>query len=187
MAQTRALFISENFIKRNTEIDENVDVHKLLPTVWWCQKAFIEKTLGSNLFDDLSAKIIAGTLAGDDLNLVDNYIADTLVNYFMSEVQVPLLYNMRNKSVGENNSQFSNPIDYTEHRYLKNFYLPRAEYFTERLESFLCENSLKFPEYTAPTTSDQLVSQDTTPSNPVFLGGSRRNPNRKFLNSTEIE
>ena len=85
MAQTRALFISENFIKRNSEIDENVDVNKLLPTVWWCQKAFIEKTLGSNLFDAISTKIKADNLTGDYLNLVDNYIADTLLNYFMSD------------------------------------------------------------------------------------------------------
>ena len=185
MAQTRALFISENFIKRNSEIDENVDVNKLLPTVWWCQKAFIEKTLGSNLFDAITTKILADNLTGNYLTLVDAYIADALLQYFMSEVQVPLLYNYRNKSVGSNDSQWSTPIDYTQHRYLKNVYLPRAEYYTQRLESYLCENSTLFPEYTAPSTSDQLTHQDTTPPNPVFLGGSRVNPNQRFLNSSE--
>lgn len=185
MAQVRALFISEKFIKRNTEIDENVNVGKLLPTVWWCQKAFIEKTLGSNLFDDLSTKIIGNSLTPDDVILVDQFIADTLLNYFMSEVQIALLYNFRTKSVGKSDSQWSNPIDFTEHKYLKNFYRPRAEYFTQRLESFLCENNEKYPKYNAPSTSDQLLHQDTTPGNPVFLGGSRKDPDRKFLHSRE--
>ena len=160
MAQQRALFISEKFIKRNTEIDENVNVNKLLPTVWWCQKQYIERTLGTPLFEDLSTKIIAGTLAGDDLILVDNFIADALLNWFMVEIQVALLYNYRNKSVGKNDSQFSTPIDYTEHRYLKDNYKPRAEYFVQRLEAFLVANSAKYPKWTEHTSSDQVIPTD---------------------------
>lgn len=184
MAQQRALFISENFIKRNSEIDENVDVNKLLPSVWWCQKAYIERTLGTPLFEDLSAKIIAGSLAGDDLNLVNNYIADALLNWFMVEVQVPLLYNYRNKSVGKNDSQWSTPVEYQEHRYLKDNYKPRAEYFTKRLEDYLCANSSLFPKYTEHTSSDQVIPTDSTPSNPFFLGGGSKECN-KFINSSE--
>lgn len=186
MAQNRALFISENFIKNNTEIDENVDVKKLLPSVWWCQKAFIEKILGSPLYEDLSDKIIADNLTADDIILVDQYIADALLNYFLSEVQVPLLFNFRNKSVSNDNSQFSNPIDYVEHRYLKSFYLPRAEYFGQRLDDYLCANSTLYPKYTEHNSSDELIPRDLKPSNPFYLGGGLiKNKKDRFLNSTE--
>ena len=116
MAQQRALFISEKFIKRNSEIDDNVDVKKLLPTVFWCQKFFIEKTLGSNLYDGLSTRTIANTLTAADIALMDGYIADALLNWFMSEVQVALTYNFRNKSAGTNDSQWSDPVDFTQHK-----------------------------------------------------------------------
>jgi hypothetical protein len=120
------------------------------------------------------------------VNLVENYIADALVNWFMVEVQVAILFNYRNKSTGKNDSQWSTPIDYTEHRYLKDNYKPRAEYFTNRLESFLCANSQKFPKYNSTTSSDQLFPEDTAPSNPVFLGpGIGENPNKKFINSSD--
>ena len=91
MAQVEGLFISESYIKNNTEIDENVNVNKLLPTVWWCQKAYIEQVLGSALFDDLLSKILASTLAGNDLTLVEKYVSPALVQWVMFEVQVPLL------------------------------------------------------------------------------------------------
>lgn len=170
MAQVRALFISEKFIKNNAEIDDNVDMKKLLPTVWWCQKAYIEKTLGSPLFEDLMAKVIAGTLAGNDLTLVEAYISDALLAWFMHEAQVPLLYNYRNKSVGKSSSDNSQPIDYTEHRYLKDYYKPRAEYYSQRLDEYLCANTTLFPLYTTYTTSDQVRARDTKPSVSVYLG-----------------
>jgi hypothetical protein len=186
MAQQRALFISESFIKNNSEIDDNVDVKKLLPTVWWCQKAYIETALGTPLFDDLSTKVIAGTLAGDDLTLVDNYIADALLNWFMVEVQIALVYNYRNKSIGKNDSQWSDFIDAKELRFLRDQYKPRADYYIERLETYLCAKSSLYPKYTAPVTSDQIKPTDQAPQIPVYLGGAIPIKN-KFLNSQPEE
>jgi len=178
MAQQRALFISEKYIKNNAEIDDNVDVKKLLPTVWWCQKAYIEKSLGTPLYNDLADKIIAGTTAGNDLILVEQYISDALLWWFMHEVQVPLLYNFRNKSVGKSSSDNSQPVDYVEHRYLKDYYRPRAEEFSERLEAYLCENHLLFPLFTTYTTSDEIRARETKPQTSVYLGGA--NLHRSF-------
>lgn len=187
MAQQRALFISENFIKSNTEIDSNVDVRKLLPTVWWCQKGYIEPVLGSPLFESISSKIVAGELNqpanSEYLTLVDAYIADALVNWFMIEVQIALLYNYRNKSTGKNDAQWSDFIDSTEVRFLRDQYRPRADYFIDRLETYLCANTKKFPEYNGPFTSDDLTPTDQPPQIPVFLGLPVKNPNKKYLNT----
>jgi hypothetical protein len=171
MAQVEGLFISESYIKNNTEIDENVNVNKLLPTVWWCQKAYIEQVLGSALFDDLLSKILASTLAGNDLTLVEKYVSPALVQWVMFEVQVPLLFNFRDKSVGKNSSDFSQPIDYTEHRYIKDNYKKRAETLTKRLEDYLCANSALFTLYGTSTTSDQIIANDLPPSTSVYMGG----------------
>jgi len=180
MAQTRALFISEKYIKNNAEIDDNVDVKKLLPTVWWCQKAYIEKSIGTPLFNDLMADVIASTLAGDNLTLVESYISDALLAWTMHEAQVPMLYNFRNKSVGKSSSDNSQPIDYVEHRYLKDYYKPRAEYFSQRLEDYLCANATLFPLYQTYTTSDQVRARDTSPSVSVYLGRGRMKHSNGF-------
>jgi len=171
MAQVEGLFISEKYIKNNSEIDDNVDVKKLLPSVWYCQKEYIERSLGTLLYEDLIAKVIAGTIAGNDLILVEKYISPALLWATMNEVQVPLLYNYRNKSVGKNSSDNSTPVDYVEHRYLKDFYKPRMVAFSQRLEKYLLANSTLFPLYMDVNDIDEIPSSNTVAKTSVWLGG----------------
>jgi hypothetical protein len=107
---TSGLFISEKFVKNNSALDENVDMKKILPTIWQSQVQYIQSYLGTVLYDDLEAKVIAGTLAGNDLILVNKYISNALLYWTLYELQIPLLFNFRNKSTATNNSDYSNPI-----------------------------------------------------------------------------
>lgn len=179
MAQTIGLFISEYYIKNNSEIDDNVDVKLLLPTVVYCQRQYIKNTIGSPLYDAIEAEIVstpAGTIATPSyLTLVDTYIAPALLAWVMKEAQVPLTYKFRNKSVAKNNSDFSQPIDFTEHKYVKDYYEPRAILYTKDLENFLCANSADYPLYTQYTSSDQVRARNTPARTSVWLGtGVRR-------------
>lgn len=172
MAQLEGLFISENYIKNNTAIDENVNVRKILPTVSWCQRAYIERVLGTELFEDLLGKIApTDTLAGNDLILVEKYVSPALVWWVMFEAQVEMLYTFRNKSVSKDNSDHGQPVDYTEHRYLRDTYKKRAEEMTQRLEAYLCANTSLFPLYGTASTSDKIVATDINPSTSIYMGG----------------
>ena len=177
MAQTNALFISEYYIKNNSEIDDNVDVKLLLPTVVYCQRQYIKNTIGSPLYDAIEAEISAtpqGTIAtAAYLTLVDTYIAPALLAWVMKEAQVPLTYKFRNKSVGKNNSEFSQNIDYTEHKYVKDYYEPRAILYTKDNENFLCANLTTYPLYSQYTTSDEVRARPTTGKTAVWLGAGR--------------
>lgn len=167
----RGLFINETFLKSNSEVDENVDMKLINPTIWYCQKQYLENTLGTTLYDDLISKIVAGTLAGDDLDLVNDYIADALLYWVMYELQVPLTYKFRNKSVSKNTDANSQPVDFEQHKYLKDIYRPKAQYFTERLKAYLCENSTLFPLYGTENGVDELYPKDIPPQVSVYLGG----------------
>lgn len=169
----RGLFFQESFLKSNSEVDENVDMKTINPTMWYCQKAYIEPVLGTVLYDDLISKIVAGTLAGNDLTLVNDYIADALLYWVMYELQVPLTYKFRNKSVNKNTDANSQPVGFEEHKYLKDVYKPKAQYFTERLDKYLCANSDLFPLYNTTTEDDDLLPKNIPPQVSVYLGGKR--------------
>lgn len=166
----RGLFISETFVKDNSEIDENVDMKLINPTIWYCQKEYIEKTLGTTLYNDLISDVVAGSLSGDNLTLVDDYIADALLFWVKHELQVPLTYKFRNKSVNKNTDPNSQPVGFEEHKYLRDYYKPKAQYFTERLEKYLCANTDLFPLYNTSTEDDDLLPRDTKPQVAVYLG-----------------
>jgi hypothetical protein len=168
----RGLFISETFVKENSEIDENVDMKLINPTIWYCQKEYLEKTLGTVLYNDLISKIVASTLAGDDLTLVDDYIADCLLFWVKHELQVPLTYKFRNKSVSTNTDPNSQPVSFDIHKYLRDYYKPKAQYFTERLEKYLCANEALFPLYCTEDSIDELSPRKTPPQSAFYLGKS---------------
>lgn len=167
----RILLISEDFIKDNSEIDENVDMKLLNPTIWRVQIQYIQNMLGTKLYNKILSDIDADTLTGDYLTLVDDYCADCLLNYVMYEVQVPLLYKFRDKNVSKKSSDNALPIDFKEHRYLKEFYKDKAEFFAKRIFTYLCENEELFPEYNTEDQFDEVRPQDGDSTVSVYLGG----------------
>jgi len=59
---TTALFITEQFIKDNTLIDGNVDMKYITITIADAQRMHILPILGTALYNELDAQIVAGTL-----------------------------------------------------------------------------------------------------------------------------
>lgn len=170
------LFISESYLKANTVIDENVDMKMLLPTIWMAQEQYIQQALGGALYKDLQGKVSpTDTLAGDDLTLVDNYIAPALLWWCMYEADITMLYKYRNKNIAKKSSENSQPVDFKEHRYLREDHKDKAEWWTQRLIDYLCSKSNLFPQYTN-SQDDELQPKDNSYSSSLFLG------NKKFTN-----
>ena len=154
---------------------------KILPVIWQSQTQYIQNLLGTPLYKDLLSKVEAETITGDDLILVNDYIADTLLYYVQFELQIPLLFNFRNKSTATNNSQWSNPIGTKELSRIENRMKDKAEFFAKRITEYLCANSVLFPLYTTFTTSDEVRPQPGSATVSVFLNDTiERKCNRDF-------
>ena len=179
----RALFISEKFLKDHTALDENIDMKKIRPTIYQCQIQYIQSLIGTQLYDDLLAKVVAGTLAGNDLILVNNYIADCLTYWCMYELQIPLLFNFRNKSTATNNSEYSQPITTKELDRIENRYKHKADYFSKRIELYLLANANLYPLYMKSNAIDEELPQSNSGGTSLYLGGGETECNR-FLFST---
>jgi len=174
------LIVSEKYIKNNTVIDENVDMKLLLPTIWMAQERHVQEVVGGSLYKKLQADIVASTLTGNYLTLVDDYIAPALLWWVMYESDITLLYKYRNKNISKKDSENATPVDFSEHRYLRNNNKDYAEWWTERLIDYLCENSNDFPEY-SDSTGDELQPRSTKYSSTVFLGHNKRRTIKEIL------
>lgn len=183
----RALFISEKYVKENSVVDDNVDMKLILPTIWQCQRQYIEAYLGSQLYDSIASSIIAGTLAGDDLTLVNEYVADALLYWVVYELQVPLTFKMRNVGTSKERSDFSDPIDLKQLARIENRFKKKAEYFSERLTSYLCANTDLYPLYLRTVNSDDIIPENGKPTTSVFLGSTAMPKCNKYLYSSSDE
>jgi hypothetical protein len=166
----RFIFISENYIKENSPLDENIDFKKIQSTLWSCQIQHLQNLLGTNLYNDLGAKVIAGTIAGNDEILLTEYVQDCLLYWFLYEVQIPLLYEFRNKNVSTKSSDNAQPIGTDELTRIENRFKDKAEFHSVRLSNYLCENSELFPLYCTENGTDEVIPQRGKATVSVYLG-----------------
>lgn len=143
----RVQFIKVDTIKELTQLDENVDAKLITPVIFDVQEMELLPCLGTGLYDDLKAKIVASTTNAAEDILIQDYIAPMLARYVAFEMTDVLLFRYRNKGVVKKGSENSNPIDYKEALYLKDQSRNKAQMYSQKLIDYLCYNQTLFPTY----------------------------------------
>ena len=148
------LFISESKLKSSTAVNLNVDVDLLLPFVREAQKLYVETALGTELTEHLKNHIIAGTLAGADKTLVDEYIGDMLPGYSLYHALPYLRYKIENGNVYSKTSETGTALSTEEAQHLREEILNTASYYRERLIDYIRNNISSFPSYNTNSGAD---------------------------------
>ena len=163
-----ALFISRTDLVKNSILDGNVDTDKFIQFIKIAQEIHVQNYLGSKLYDKISADIIAGTLTGDYLSLVTDYLQPMLIHYAMMDYLPFAAYQIKNGGVFKHNSENSETVSKDEIDFLTKKQRNFAEYYTRRFIDYICFNSNKFPEYNNNTETDIYPDKDTNSSNWVL-------------------
>jgi len=151
-------FISTDYLKSNTVIQDNVDENILVPYIYSSQDTHIQLALGSTLYDRLKDGIVNNNLNSDELNLLRTYIQPCLAQWAFYEVFPFLNFKMTNKAVSKQSSEFSAPSELDEIKYLRNSIRDLAEFFTRRLNQYLCDYSQLFPQYLSPDPYANVIA-----------------------------
>jgi len=158
------LFISEAKLKDSTAINLNVDVELLLPYVRQAQKLYVETKLGTDLTQKLKDLITAGTI-GDVGNeayktLVDDYIGDMLPNWAFYHAVPFLRFKIENGNIYSKTSETGAALSTEEAQHLREEVRNTAEYYTERMIDYVCNNTSSFPEYSTNSGADVNPDQN---------------------------
>tara|TARA_B110000858_G_scaffold70681_1_gene82080 strand:+ start:497 stop:997 length:501 start_codon:yes stop_codon:yes gene_type:complete len=147
------LFISEEKLK-SYAIAGNVSPSLLLPHLKDAQRIYIESALGTALYRDLQAHIVASTLASYNLILVNDYIQSTLVHYATLQAIPFLAYKIENGNIYSKTSENGVALSREELGDLSDSVKNTAEWYRARLIDYLCYNSELFPKYSESTGAD---------------------------------
>ena len=158
MAQV--LFIKVQDLKKNTILDGNVDVDKLLPYIKLAQEIHIQNFLGTKLYEALENKITGDTLTGDYLTLVNNYIQPALIHFAMMDYLPFAAYQVKNAGVFKHISENAESVTKNEVDYLVNKEREFAEYYIRRMIDYLSFNNNNFPEYNQNSNDDVYPDKD---------------------------
>jgi hypothetical protein len=156
-----ALFISRTDLVKNSIIDGNTDTDKFIQFIRIAQEIDIQNYLGTDLYNKISADIIAGTLTGDYLNLVNDYVQPMLIWWAQVNYLPYAAYQIKNGGVFKHTSENSESVSKNEVDYLVEKARNTAEYYTRRFVDYMSFNSSTFPEYNSNSDSDVYPDTDS--------------------------
>jgi hypothetical protein len=156
-----ALFISRTDLVKNSIIDGNTDTDKFIQFIKIAQEIEVQNYLGTDLYNKISQDIIAGTLTGDYLNLVNDYVQPMLIWWAQVSYLPYAAYQIKNGGVFKHTSENSESVSKSEVDYLVGKARDTAEYYTRRFIDYMSFNSSTFPEYNSNSDSDVYPDKDS--------------------------
>lgn len=157
-----ALFITREDLVRNTALGGNVDTDKFVQFIKIAQQIHIQNFLGTKLYNKISADILASTLTGDYLDLVNDYVQPMLIHYAMVEYLPWAAYTIANKGVYKHSSENAQNVDKEEVDFLVGKEQKIADYYSRRFLDYMSFNAPnKFPEYFTNSNDDVWPEKDS--------------------------
>jgi len=156
-----ALFIKRADLVKNTALSGNVDTDKFIQFIKLAQEIHVQNYLGTDLYDKISSDIVAGSLSGDYLELVNEYIQPMLIHFAMAEYLPFAAYTISNGGVYKHSSENSTQPLKQEIDSLIAKERDYAEYYTNRFIEHMSFNAgSKFPEYFSNNNEDIYPDKD---------------------------
>lgn len=172
---TKIFLISEDYIKTNSGLNDNVFGTYLTPAIREAQDIKLQPILGSALYKSLLEKVQNGAIRNDDFKpyktLLDEYVQIYLMYQTISDL-VPIIgVKLTNLGVVISNDEHLTNLTQNERELVQTYYAQRAEFYAKRLQNYLKENKEDFKEFKECT--DIHPTLDSSASTSIFLGGPR--------------
>ena len=154
----KAIFITTSDIKRYSILDGNVDNDKFSQFIEIAQDIHTQTYLGTDLYEKLQALVIASEVndVGNEYYkaLLETYVKPMQIHWSVVEIMPYIAYTISNGGVYKHTSETSETVDINEVNLLMERSRTTAQFYTERLIEYLCNNSIEFPEYSSNSNGD---------------------------------
>mgnify|MGYP006053203411 CR=1 FL=1 len=168
----RVLLISEQTLKSNGVINNNVDGMYILPAIEYAQDAGLQPIIGTKLYNKLMDLVADDSIQQetDYKVLLDEYVTPYLLNKVTADIQIPLNYKLRNQGVVQNQTENTIVPTMKDIQYVIQNYEYKAIFYGNRLSDYLMANKSKFPEYSKVDSSADMHSNPNSYKTNIYLG-----------------
>jgi len=157
-------------IKSNTSMGGNVDPDKFMHLLYDVEVLILEPALGTALYDKIVTDFNADTLAGDYLEMFNNYIKPVLWHSVYAQYLRDGIILAQNTGIYENVPENGTSPDIENVKYVAKSANSKATVYLERLERYLCDKNI--PEYDNSQPNDYDINpQDTSATSGWYLDG----------------
>jgi len=173
------LLISENKLKAFTNVNKNVDMDTIRAEIGIAQDIHLQNILGTLFYDHLLNQISStgNTFNADETILVNDYIADYLIQTAYYEMIPHLHYRTMNRGIVKGDMESATGVDIETMKYLRTIQKQRADFYMMRLQDYLItgRGQNKFPQYNSQSTIDGMIANRSDKYNsPIYLNHTSR-------------
>lgn len=191
------LLISEDYVKSNSNLDNNISGKYLQSAIKASQDIALQSTIGTKLLESLQKKVINWVdpsipvnpieppkpIKGDSINdpknikykeLLDYYVQPFLLNQVLSDIIVPITYKLSNFGVMRTDDDKNIVAQVNQVDYVKKYYKDKADFFKKRLQDWIMTYHSDFPElYDYEPFKDMYQNLYSASSCSLWLGNIR--------------
>lgn len=173
---TNILFISEDFIKTNSGLNDNLFGKSLLPAIREAQDIYLQQIIGSTLYKKLIQLVNDDTI-GDDENAIYKELLDEYVRTYMlyqTIVQVIPVTNVKLSNYGTtlSDDQYLVNLSQGDAELIEKHYSIMADFYARRLQEFILNNCDKL-DVDVCTCEGLRANLQTAATSGLFLDGYR--------------
>lgn len=158
-------WIDESYVRDNLPVEYSLLSGNILPALQQAHFINARDILGDRLFDKINELITNNTI--DDIGnenfkfLLDNYLQNVVLYWTMVYMTTNLLAKYANRGIQSQQGEFSNNVDLSVWRTLKNEFSDLATYYSQRANDWLYWNQNFYVPYYTYMTANGLQ-----PANP---------------------
>lgn len=174
---TKILLISEDYVKEQSNLNDNLWGKFLLPAIREAQDINLQTIIGSCLYNRILAMVDDGSITADEnvayKDLLDNKIQDFLLYSTLANLTPTIDVKLANAGQITTNDEHIVNLTQAEADLLEKNYRNRADFYGKRLQEFLKANKAAFPELECGCGGDMAPTLDSASSCSIWLGGMR--------------
>lgn len=149
-------FISTDYLRQNTPIEDNVDNDKLVPYIVQAQDTYVQQTIGETGYDALKSGITGNTLTPQEQTFMRNYVMPLTAQYAFYLAMPFIAFKATNKSLSKESSEYSQPVELEELKFLRSNVKDVAEFYQRRMVKWLLDHPGTFWWFDHPNALDNL-------------------------------
>lgn len=178
MEHKNVLLISEDYLKTESFLDDNVSGKYLLTAIKLAQDVELQSILGTNLLESIQKKVYDNEIDKFDYScykeLLDSYVQPFLLYQVLSEIVIPISYKMSNFGVMQSSDEKDYAVDNKQINLVRTYYRDKANVYKERLQNWLIYNKASFSELNEfDFPKDVYPNLYSSSSCGIWLGGER--------------
>lgn len=139
MEHKNVLLISEDYLKTESFLDDNVSGKYLLTAIKLAQDVELQSIIGTVLLESIQKKVLENQIDGSEnkayKKLLDEYIQPFLLYQVLSEIVIPISYKMSNFGVMQSSDEKDYAVDNKQINLVRTYYRDKANVYKERLQN----------------------------------------------------